>query len=331
MLPLSSSISQVPALVETSFVAVKGAVLDGRYELLRPIGQGSFGVVWRARHRGLETDVAVKLLNIDIGGDPGATVRLNEVMPKGSSRADRDARSDELRLEGVRAARVQHPHAVRVFDVGALSDGTTYLVMELLDGLTVEELIKRDRVLSTTRAVQILVPVLEALAAAHAEGVIHRDVKPANVMLHNGSSGEVVKVLDFGVAKLIGVGSELPAGHLGTSAGESSNRVIAGSPAYLAPERLRGTPYDGRADVYAVGVMLYELLTGRVPFFNADNDLMQVALMHLRQLPVPPSEKNPKLPCSLDPLVLRFLEKDPAARPTAAQGVGLLRELAAIC
>lgn len=328
-IPPSSSPSIIPTVVAAApaeperFVPAAGVVLDGRYELLKEIGRGSFGVVWRARHRGLESDVAVKLLNVE--GAKEGTARLDEATPKqGKTSA---SRSDELRLEGVRAARVQHPHAVRVYDVGTVGDGTPYLVMELLDGPTVEDVIRVQRVQPIARTVAILVPVLEALAAAHAEGVIHRDVKPANVLLHQSPLGEVVKVLDFGVAKLVNVGGETPAGHLGTGSGDGSNRVIAGSPAYLAPERLRGTGYDGRADVYAVGVMLYELLTGRVPFFSVDGDLMKVALMHLKDQPQLPSERNPALPAGLDPLILKLLAKDPAQRPTALQAVALVKDL----
>jgi CheY-like chemotaxis protein len=308
------------------FIPAEGAVIDGRYELLRPIGKGSFGVVWRARHRGLEADVAVKLLNPDSTGS--GTERLGSAVVPTSSQLDarQKERHDELRREGVRAARVQHPHAVRVYDVGALRDGTPYLVMELLDGLTVEELIKQRRIVSIDRAVEILIPVLEALAAAHAEGVIHRDVKPANVMLHKTGKGETVKVLDFGVAKLVDVGVEIPTGHM-TGDSEASSRVVAGSPAYLAPERLRGTPYDGRADVYAVGIMLYELLTGLVPFVSPDGDLMKVAIMHLKQQPVPPSHKNPNLPGGVDAFVLRLLQKDPAKRPNALEAIEMLKDL----
>jgi len=209
------------------FVAEEGAILDGRYELQRPIGRGSFGVVWRARHRGLEADVAVKLLNV--GAGDGGTERLEPAKRQAVSTFEE--RSDELRLEGVRAARVQHPHAVRVLDVGALKDGTPYLVMELLQGPTVEDELRSGPV-SLLRAIGILVPVAEALAAAHAQGVIHRDVKPANVMLHRGAAGEVVKVFDFGVAKLVNVGVEGPGGHL-TGASEVSSRVVAGSPTSL--------------------------------------------------------------------------------------------------
>jgi serine/threonine protein kinase len=305
-------------------VPAAGVVLDGRYELLKEIDRGSFGVVWRARHRGLESDVAVKLLNIDA---KDGTARLNDNATPKQGTSSADPRSDELRLEGVRAARVQHPHAVRVYDVGTVGEHTPYLVMELLDGPTVEDVIRAQRVQPLARTIGILVPVLEALAAAHAEGVIHRDIKPANVLLHQSPTGEVVKVLDFGVAKLIAVGDDVPAGHLGSGTGESSNRIIAGSPAYLAPERLRGTGYDGRADVYAVGVMLYELLTGRVPFFAVDGDLMKVALMHLKDQPQLPSERNPDLPASLDAPIMKLLAKDPAQRPTALQAVELLKDL----
>jgi CheY-like chemotaxis protein len=307
---------------EKPFVAEEGAILDGRYELQRPIGRGSFGVVWRARHRGLETDVAVKLLNV--GDGSGGTERLDPAKRQAASTFEE--RSDELRLEGVRAARVQHPHAVRVLDVGALKDGTPYLVMELLQGPTVEDELRRQGAVPLLRAIEILVPVAEALAAAHAQGVIHRDVKPANVMLHRGAAGEVVKVLDFGVAKLVNVGVEGPGGHL-AGASEVSSRVVAGSPAYIAPERLRGVPYDGRADVYSLGIMLYELLVGRVPLVSEDGDLMKVAVMHLKARAEPPSQRNPGLPVGVDAIVARFLEKDPAQRPTALEAVDLLRDL----
>jgi eukaryotic-like serine/threonine-protein kinase len=319
-LPPTSS-STGPGDGDAPFVAAEGAILDGRYELQRPIGRGSFGVVWRARHRGLETDVAVKLLNI---GEGGGTERLDPAKRQAVSTFEE--RSDELRLEGVRAARVQHPHAVRVLDVGALKDGTPYLVMELLQGPTVEDELRRQGAVDLLRAIEILVPVAEALAAAHAQGVIHRDVKPANVMLHRGAAGEIVKVLDFGVAKLVNVGVEGPGGHL-AGASEVSSRVVAGSPAYIAPERLRGVPYDGRADVYSLGIMLYELLVGQVPFVSDDGDLMKVAVMHLKAKAAPPSQRNPALPAGVDATVARFLEKDPAQRPTALEAVDLLRDL----
>ena len=302
-------------------------MLDGRYELQEVIGSGSFGVVWRARHKGLETDVAVKVLRANGGS---GTEKLEPIDSRGHAamRASFEERLDELRLEGVRAARVQHENAVRVHDVGNLSDGTAYLVMELLDGPTVEAVLRKERALSIGRAVSIVLRVLDVLAAAHEQRVIHRDIKPANILLHTTNGGErVVKVLDFGVAKLLGTGGENPNSANGVGNTQQSNRIIAGSPAYLAPERLRGLKYDGRADVYAVGIVLYEMLVGRVPFQSLDGDLMAVALMHLKELPQPPTVRNPSLPSGVDRVVLKLLEKDPVKRPTAVAAGELVQEL----
>lgn len=304
-----------------------GAVIDGRYELVDVIGKGSFGVVWRARHRGLESEVAVKVLRK--AGESG-TDRIDPIDSRGAvvPLTNFAERTDELRLEGVRAARVQHPNAVRMFDVGTLADGVAYLVMELLAGDTLEVILREEHTLTLSRAASILLPVLDALEVAHAQRVIHRDIKPANIMLHRTATGErVVKVLDFGVAKLVGAGGEHPGGAPGQGTGQASNRVIAGSPAYLAPERLRGHRYDGRADVYAVGIVLYEMLTGRVPFHSPDGDLMAVALMHLRERHIPPSVRNTQVPAAVDAVVAALLEKDPAKRPEAAAAAELLHRV----
>ncbi|MDP2339622.1 MAG: protein kinase [Deltaproteobacteria bacterium] len=306
----------------------RGMILDGRYELEEIIGSGSFGVVWRARHLGLETAVAVKLLRREQAGSGTNRLEPIDSMGRGADRDSFEERTDELRLEGVRAARVPHQNAVRIHDVGTMPDGTAYLVMELLDGPTLEHLLRRERVMTIARAVGILLPVLDVLAAAHAQGVIHRDIKPANILVHRTAGGDnVVKVLDFGVAKLIDAGRENPGGAPGTGPGSNSNRTIAGSPAYLAPERLRGHKYDGRTDVYGAGIVLYEMLTGRVPFQSLEGDLMAVALMHLKEQALPPSKRNPLLPAGIDALVLQFLEKDPARRPTAEAAVELAQDM----
>ncbi|OGQ11646.1 MAG: hypothetical protein A2138_09200 [Deltaproteobacteria bacterium RBG_16_71_12] len=291
-----------------------GLVIDDRYELIEQIGAGSFGVVYRARHKNLETEVAVKILRTVTGG---GTQLLSPIdsrgRPQGKTASLESA--EEFRREGVRACRVQHPNAVRVFDFGTLPFGPAYLVMELLRGRTLDdELHERGR-LTLHRAVEVLIPVCQALAAAHDQHVIHRDIKPQNIFLHQTGIAEVVKVLDFGVAKL-------------TDTGEAATRdAIAGSPAYLAPERLRGRPYDGRSDVYAVGITLYELLTGNVPFRTDNADIMAVALMQLRDEPVPPSVAEPSLPQALDARVLEFLCKEPSMRPTALQAIERLQDL----
>ena len=291
-----------------------GLVIDDRYELVELIGAGSFGIVYRAKHLGLETDVAVKILR---GVTNGGTELISPIDSMGHviGKARNNDAAEDFRKEGVRACRVQHPNAVRVFDYGELPMGLPYLVMELLTGRTVDDELRESKTLSISRAAQILIPVCDALATAHAERVIHRDIKPQNIFLHQANAGETVKVLDFGVAKIMDANSK------------ATRDAIAGSPAYMAPERLRGRNYDGRSDVYAVGCTLYELLTGHPPFRSENPDVMAVALMQLRDQPVPPSQVVPGLPEGADKIVLNFLEKDPTNRPDAKGAIERLQDL----
>jgi eukaryotic-like serine/threonine-protein kinase len=289
-------------------------VIDGRYELVEPIGSGSFGVVYRARHKALETEVAVKVLRPGTGGG-------TEVMSPIDSRGVMQGRlisaeaAEGFRAEGVRACRVQHENAVRIFDFGALPGGVPYLVMELLRGHSIESELQEKRQLTLARVIDVLVPVCRCLEAAHEQHIIHRDIKPANVFAHQSPQGEVIKVVDFGVAKLVDADSK------------ATRDAIAGSPAYMAPERLRGRAYDGRADVYAVGIMLYELLTGMVPFRSDNNDIMSVALMQLRETAAPPSSIRHDLPALVDRVVAELLEKDPEKRPNASTAALRLQDL----
>jgi serine/threonine protein kinase len=163
-------------------------------------------------------------------------------------------------------------------------------------------------VLSPQRAAEVVLPVCEVLAAAHAQGVVHRDIKPANVFLQRlGGDREWVKVLDFGLAK--------PLGAAALERNLTLEGSIIGSPAYMAPERLRNQPYDGRADSYSVGVMLYEMLTGRLPHVSADGDPLAVVAMHLTAEPRPPRQLRPDLPAALEEVVLQALAKDQQLRP----------------
>ena len=306
------------AIVRTTIEPVTGYVIDGRYELLERIGEGAFGVVWRARHRGLEIDVAIKLLR-PIAGRGGTEV-LSPMNSRGEAQPpsieDEQRAKEDLRAEGVRAARVNHPNVVRVLDVGNLDDDMPFLVMELLRGQTVDRVLAEEGPLPLGRAVAILLPVLDALAMAHEQKVIHRDIKPHNVLMHRPpGGGTIVKVLDFGVAKLVE-----------PTAADTQRRIV-GSPAYMAPERLRGHRYDGRADVYSVGVTLYEMLTGKLPFRSDNGDVMAVALMHLREMPLPPSQLRPDLPPGVDEIVLRLLDKDPGRRPGALIAVEMVQDL----
>lgn len=275
-----------------------GTILAARYRLEARIGAGNFGSVYRATHLELESPVAVKVLQATVDAEPEAVARF--------------------RREGVAACRVRHPHAVQVLDFGTTAEGTAYLVMELLEGLSLDALLGGGRSLGPARAAEILIPVCEALAEAHRAGIVHRDVKPANIFLHRTPGGEVPKVLDFGIAKV--VGETAYARRL------TVDGFILGTPLYMAPERFRDQPYDGRADVYSLGVVLYEVLTGRAPFEPPQGDPMAVISMHLNRAPEPLSRLRPGVGTVVEGLVMRCLAKQPAERPTAAD---LAHELAA--
>jgi eukaryotic-like serine/threonine-protein kinase len=291
--------------VERMFSALSevlpGTLLDDKYRLEEKIGSGGFGAVFRATHLGLDRSVAVKIFR----------PRTGDVTPEALER---------FRREGVSACRVIHANAVQVLDSGISSAGIAYLVMELLEGRTLGDMLKDAGPVQPDRTVQILLPVCEVLAEAHNCGVIHRDVKPDNIFLHATKEGEVVKVLDFGLAKLLG--DETSVDMQNMTVGQ-----MMGTPTYMPPERLNDLPYDGRADVYSLGVMMYQMLSGRVPFFSKEGDTWAVAVMHLTKEPAPLREGNPDIPASLEAIVMRTLAKLPAERPTARE---LVHELSAV-
>jgi len=279
-----------------------GSVLDGRYQLENKIGEGGFGVVYKALHRELQRPVAVKVLRA-----PHVDV-------------DSIAR---FRREGINACRIQHPNALAVLDSGITEHGVAYLVSELLDGHTLEQE-SSTKWLSFARCVEILAPVCEALQVAHDAGIVHRDIKPGNIFLHRGPAGEVPKVLDFGIAKLVG-------------ASMLEQRItvegwLVGTPIYMAPERFGVGEYDGKSDVYAIGVLLHQLIGGDVPFAamgaggRTFDDPIKLAAMHAETPPAPLSALERDTPPALEALVLRALAKRPDIRPSAA---ALARELRA--
>jgi CheY-like chemotaxis protein len=277
--------------------ALPGSVLGGRYRLDQPIGGGSFGTVFRARHLELERDVAVKILATSAGTDPEALARF--------------------RREGNSACRVQHENAVAVFDFAVNAGGVAYLVMELLEGRSLEKELEERGPLPPERCAEIVVPVCSALAAAHAVGVLHRDIKPSNVFLHRTPRGEVTKILDFGIAKLA---AESAIGQSLTIDGS-----LLGTPAYMAPERFRRGPYGPKSDVYSVGAMLYEMLAGRLPFIPSTADPLALVAMQAEEDPPPLRVRRPDVSPYLEALVLKALARNPEARPTADQ---LARRLA---
>jgi CheY-like chemotaxis protein len=288
--PALTAVAPVPAVfadpVLTPGRIGPGTVVAGKYQIESRIGSGSFGTVYRARHLGLDIGVAVKVL-------------------QKSTAATADARA-RLRREGISACRIQHPNAVSVMDFGV--DGiAVYLVMELLTGRSLEEELALCGRLSVSHAAAIVLPVLSVLAEAHDSGILHRDIKPANVFLHQTSRGEVVKVLDFGIAKIV------------DDPGLTTVGVVLGTPAYMAPERFTGGLSDGRSDVYSLATMLYQMLAGRLPFVPTSANPIELAETKLRHDPLPLREALPEVSAEVDGLIMEALARDVAKRPTAAQ------------
>jgi CheY-like chemotaxis protein len=281
--------------------AVPGTVLGGRYRLDALLGGGSFGTVFLARHLELDREVAVKVLATSAGTDPEALARF--------------------RREKASACRVRHPNAVAVLDFGVNPGGVAYLVMEYLQGHSLEKELEDGVRLTPRRAAEIVVPVCLALAAAHAAGVLHRDIKPSNVFLHQTPGGEVPKILDFGIAKMT---QEAALGQSLTVDGS-----LLGTPAYMAPERFRRGPYGAKSDVYSVGAMLYEMLTGRLPFIPGSADPLALVAMQAEEDPAPLRLRCPAASPALEGLVRSALGRNPDARPTAeALARGLARAAA---
>jgi serine/threonine protein kinase len=256
-----------------------GTLIDGRYEVESALGEGGMGVVYGARHRSLDKRFALKVMRADMAQDAELAARFIQ-----------EARA---------AAAIHHPNVVQITDFGELPNGAPYFVMELLDGQSLSKLLKSGGPPPFARGVRILKQVAAALAAAHAAGVVHRDLKPDNIHI---TSNDVVKVLDFGVAKVAGAGRLTRTG------------MVYGTPHYMSPEQASGDDVDHRADLYALGVIMYEVFAGRVPF-EADS-YMGVLTKHMFMVPEPPSRVNAAIRQlgALEDVTLKCLEKKPAAR-----------------
>ncbi|MGZ8765707.1 MAG: protein kinase domain-containing protein [Acidimicrobiia bacterium] len=259
-----------------------GRVLGARYRLVRPIARGGMASVWEAEDPLLSRRVAVKILDAQLGTD--------------------DALRARFRHEAVAAARLAHPNIVSTYDTGE-DDGVAYIVMELIDGLTLRELLDSHGALPVGEAVDITMQVAAALTHAHEHDLVHRDVKPGNVLVQRDGH---VKVTDFGIAKATDQGSEL------TRAG-----AVMGTARYLAPEQLQDGTVDARADVYSLALVLYELLVGRPPF-AADSDVATAVARLTADAPAV-SAVRPDVPAGLDAVLARALMRDPAARTLSAR------------
>jgi CheY-like chemotaxis protein len=280
-----------PASLAGSRDVPPGTVIAGRYEIEARIGGGSFGAVFRGRHLDLDQPVAVKVLALGGGADPSAL--------------------DRFRREGISACRVRHPHAVSVVDFGVTEDGVAFLVMELLEGRTLERELQESGALTPARATFVLAPVCGAVAEAHRSGVLHRDIKPANIFLHRRGGAEVPKILDFGVAKL--------ASDAAVVRNLTLDASLLGTPAYMAPERFRYEPYGPASDVYSLGMTLYHALAGRLPFESGGDDPLAVVAGHAGEPPPPLRSSNPAVGDALESAVLAALSRDPRGRPTAEE------------
>jgi DNA-binding NtrC family response regulator len=274
---------------------IDAALLDegvplGHYRLLEKLGEGGMGQVWRARHQLLARPCAIKLIRPEVLGD-----------------ATRQAMTERFQLEARTIARLTSPNTVRLYDFGTNETGGFYFVMELLTGMDVATIVERFGPLPPERVVAVLRQVCRSLGEAHAEGVLHRDIKPQNLFLCRlGLEVDVVKVLDFGLVKTL----DDSAGQI-TAAGS-----LTGTPSYMPPERVLGGAADERSDLYSLGCVAYWMLTGRQVF---SGEPMAVMIHHARTAPVPPSKvAGHAFPAGLEEIVLACLDKDPAKRPESA-------------
>lgn len=261
-------------------------LLGGRYELSTPLGYGGMAEVHMGRDTRLGRDVAVKVLRSDLARDTSFQTRF--------------------RREAQNSASLNHPSIVAVYDTGEdlLGDATLpYIVMEFVEGRTLKDVLIAEGRLLPRRAMEITADVCAALDFSHRNGIIHRDIKPANVML---TPTGAVKVMDFGIARAIA----------SSTATMTATSAVIGTAQYLSPEQARGETVDARSDVYSTGCLLYELLCGEPPF-TGDNPV-SVAYQHVREDPIPPSERNPDVTPDIDAVVLKSMAKNPANRYQSA-------------
>ena len=265
-----------------------GTLLQNRYELLEKIGEGGMGIVYKAKCHLLNRFVAVKILKTELSNDEEFLARFKR--------------------EGTSSASLSHPNIVNVHDVGAQGQ-INFIVMEYIVGKTLKQLIKEKVRLTPQMALDISLQIAKALECAHKNNIIHRDIKPDNIMI---TEDNIVKVTDFGIAKV-----------LGSRTMTNSNKIM-GTAHYFSPEQAKGIFVDTRTDIYSLGVVMYEMVTGRVPY-NAESSI-SIAMMHIQKPVTPPKEIITDLPENVNLVILKAMEKEPVKRFQTANEMGKILE-----
>lgn len=273
-----------------------GKVLDGKYKIEHLIGKGGMGNVYHAKHLHIGFPVAVKILHPDLTTDTTAVERFR-----------REARS---------ARAVNHPNAIQIMDFGITPDNILYIVMELIDGTSLQKVLENETILNTARVVKLMKQICLAVDAAHKKSIVHRDLKPDNILIIDaGTPSETVKVIDFSIAKIKQTSDDPNLTNL---------NVAVGTPQYLSPEQAQGAKdLDHRADIYSLGVILYQMLTGIVPFKG--KTVAMTLMQHIQAKPKALRDINPTIPEALEQVVLKALAKTPGGRQQSA--IALAEEL----
>ncbi|HEY9712910.1 MAG TPA: serine/threonine-protein kinase, partial [Chroococcales cyanobacterium] len=263
-----------------------GTVLDDKYEILELIGRGGMSLVYKAKHHVLKSNVAIKTLLPHLVLHPMSLQRFHQ--------------------EAQAASNLRHPNVITVYDFGTTPDGQPYLVMDYVEGFSLGDVLEKEHHLKQERALDIFIQVADALSHAHSKGIIHRDLKPTNILLlEKEGKADFVNIVDFGIAKLLP--QEGADAVSLTQTGE-----VFGSPLYMSPEQCKGEKLDARADIYSMGCLMYETLTGRTPI-EGDNT-MEVLFKHIHEVPPSMSDARARVPERLERIVFKCLAKDPGQR-----------------